>query len=56
MSYDPETSDEARKRALERILARPLPRDAPEQERALTDWLLRALVYSGSHQITVALT
>ncbi|MFF5112064.1 putative baseplate assembly protein [Streptosporangium sp. NPDC000509] len=57
VSYEPETSDPDRKPALGRILARPLtaPGDAPERERELTDWLDRALVYSGPHQITVAL-
>jgi hypothetical protein len=57
VSYEPETSDAERKLALQRILARPLtqPGDAPEREADLTDWLDRALVYSGTHQITVAL-
>jgi hypothetical protein len=57
VSYEPETSDAERKLALQRILARPLtePGDAPERERDLTDWLDRALVYSGPHQVSVAL-
>jgi predicted phage baseplate assembly protein len=57
VSYQPETSDAERKLALQRILARPLtePGDAPERERDLTGWLDRALVYSGPHQVTVAL-
>jgi Baseplate J-like protein len=57
VTYDPQTADPENLLALQRILARPLtePGDAPERERDLTDWLDRALVYSGPHQITVAL-
>jgi len=57
VSYQPETADAERQLALQRILARPLtePGDAPERERDLTGWLDRALVYSGPHQVTVAL-
>src|SRR5581483_4361859 len=57
VSHEPETPDDERKLALQRILARPLtqPGDAPERERDLTAWLDRALVYSGPHLLTVAL-
>ena len=57
VSYQPQTADAERGLALQRILARPLtePGDAPERERDLTDWLDRALVYSGPHDVSVAL-
>jgi hypothetical protein len=57
VSYQPETADAERGLALQRILARPLtgPSDAPERERDLLSWLDRALVYSGPHDVSVAL-
>jgi predicted phage baseplate assembly protein len=57
VSYQPETADTERGPALQRILARPLtePGDAPERERDLLSWLDRALVYSGPHDVSVAL-
>jgi predicted phage baseplate assembly protein len=57
VTYKPETSDDERGLALVGILRRTLtdPGDAPERERDLTEWLDRALIYSGSHQVTVAL-
>ena len=57
VSYQPQTADAEREAGLEAILARPLtqPGDAPERERDLTNWLDRALIYSGPHDVTVAL-
>jgi len=60
VSYQPEIADAERdqaRTALQRILARPLtePGDAPERERDLLSWLDRALVYSGPHDVSVAL-
>ncbi len=57
VSYQPQTEDTTLLPALQRILDRPLtqPSDAPELERDPQSWLDRALVYSGPHDITVAL-
>jgi hypothetical protein len=57
VSYQPQSADAERGLALQRILARPLtePGDAPERERDLLSWLDRALVYSGPHDVSVAL-
>lgn len=57
VSFEPQTVDEARKRAVQKILNRKLtqPSDQVEQERVPQSWLDRALVYSGPNVITVAL-
>ena len=57
VSYQPETEDPERKLALERILQRSLTEasDQPERERDLQSWLDRALIYSGPHEVSVAL-
>jgi hypothetical protein len=57
VSYQPQTGDTTLLPALQRILDRPLtqPSDAPELERDPQSWLDRALVYSGPHEVTVAL-
>jgi hypothetical protein len=57
MSLQPETADADRRLALRRMLERRLTEtsDQPERERDLQRWLDRALVYSGRHEISVAL-
>jgi hypothetical protein len=56
VDLQPETADADRAAALQRMLRRPMsePSDQPEVERDLQRWLDRALVYSGQHQISVA--
>jgi Baseplate J-like protein len=55
VSLQPETGEADRR--LQRMLERPLTEtsDQPERERDLQRWLDRALVYSGRHEISVAL-
>jgi Baseplate J-like protein len=57
LTYQPQTPDEGRELALLRILERPLtePPEPPELQRDLLNWLGRALVYSGAHDISVVL-
>jgi hypothetical protein len=53
----PETGDETRMGQLQEMLGRKLTKksDQTELERDLQRWLDRALVYSGRHEISVAL-
>ncbi|HEY1627378.1 MAG TPA: putative baseplate assembly protein [Streptosporangiaceae bacterium] len=55
MTYQPRTPDERRELELKRILERPLtePPEPPELQRDLVEWLARALVYSGPHDVSV---
>jgi len=57
VSLQPETGDVARQGELQEMLRRKLTEtsDQPERERDLQRWLDRALVYSGRHEISVAL-
>ena len=57
VSLQPETGDVARQGELQEMLRRKLTEtsDEPERERDLQRWLDRALVYSGRHEISVAL-
>jgi predicted phage baseplate assembly protein len=57
VAYQPQTEDQALLPRLQTIVDRPLtqPGDAPELERDPQSWLDRALVYSGPHDITLAL-
>jgi Baseplate J-like protein len=57
VSYQPETADPQRELALERILQRSLIEASDQQEREsdLQSWLDRALIYSGQHEVSVAL-
>jgi hypothetical protein len=57
VSLQPETGDVTRRLELQEMLRRKLTEtsDQPERERDLQRWLDRALVYSGRHEISVAL-
>jgi hypothetical protein len=57
VSLQPETGDVTHRRELQGMLRRKLTEtsDQPERERDLQRWLDRALVYSGRHEISVAL-
>jgi hypothetical protein len=57
VSLQPETGDGTRQGELQEMLRRKLTEtsDEPERERDLQRWLDRALVYSGRHEISVAL-
>jgi hypothetical protein len=57
VSLLPETGDVDLAPRLQRMLERPLaePGDQPEMDSDLQRWLDRALVYSGAHEISVAL-
>jgi hypothetical protein len=56
VDYQPQT-DAAQADQIRVILTRPLnqPSDAPQREQGQRDWIDRALVYSGRHDISVML-
>jgi hypothetical protein len=57
VSFQPRSDDPDRRLALQRLLQQALgqPADQSDPDHALQGWLDRALIYSGTHAITIAL-